>query len=54
MEATIVIAAAIAAYSAWVIYRKYKQYKAGNFCGCGCGSCSCSGCASKGSCGKLS
>ncbi|MBR4945244.1 MAG: hypothetical protein IKZ26_07540 [Peptococcaceae bacterium] len=48
------IAAVIALYSGWVLYGKYKQYKAGNFCSCsgGCGSCSCAGCAGKASCGK--
>lgn len=47
MEATILIGAAIVLYSGWVIYRKYKQYKSGNYCSCGCGSCS-----SKSKCGK--
>lgn len=32
MLATIVIGVAIVAYAGWVSYRKYKQYKAGQFC----------------------
>ncbi len=40
MEATILIAAVIVLYSSWVIYGKYKQIKAGNYCSCsGCGGC---------------
>ncbi len=50
MEATIVIGAAIVLYSGWVLYRKYKQIKAGNYCSCSGG---CGGCASKGACGKM-
>ena len=45
MLATIVIGAAVAGYAGWVIYRKYKQYKAGQYCSCG-------GCSGKSHCGK--
>ncbi len=48
MEATVLITAAIVLYSGWVIYKKYRQYKAGNYCSCGCGSCN-----SKNKCGKM-
>lgn len=39
MAATIIIAGVILAYCVWVIRKKYKDAKNGNFCGCGCEDC---------------
>lgn len=47
MLATIILGVLIAAYAGWVIYKKYKQYQAGQYCSCGC-----SGCDGKKGCGK--
>lgn len=47
MLATILLAAAIALYAGWVLRKKYRQWKSGNYCGCGC-----SHCTGKQSCGK--
>jgi hypothetical protein len=35
----IIIALLIAIYSGIVIYKKYKDVKAGKFCSCGCENC---------------
>ena len=42
MIATILIIVCIVLYSIWVIRKKIKKAKTGNFCGCdsGCGGCS--------------
>ncbi len=46
MAATILLSSVIAVYAGWVIYKKYKAWKKGQYCSCGC-----SGCANKNSCG---
>lgn len=40
MLATIVIGAIIGLYAGWVIFKKYKDWKAGKYCSCGCSGCS--------------
>lgn len=48
MIATVIILVVILLYAAWVIRKKVKDVKKGNFCGCGCGDCpSKSKCSSK-------
>lgn len=39
MIATVVLGLAIAIYAGWVMRKKYKDWKAGKYCGCG--SCTC-------------
>ena len=34
-----VIIGIILVYATWVIYRKVKAYKRGEFCSCGCSDC---------------
>ena len=47
MIATIIIIVCIVLYSIWVIRKKIKKAKTGNFCGCDSG---CGGCSSKNKC----
>lgn len=47
MLATVLIGAVISFYAGSVVYKKCKQWRAGQYCSCGC-----SGCTGQSVCGK--